>query len=341
VQISRFGHPEEVAECVECPEVGEPAPDEIVFDVLVFAINPADISFCQGRYRLKPPLPATPGAEAVGCVISVGESVTGVKVGDLVTNLDRENWAQHRRVKGDRVIVLPRDTNVLQAAMIRINPPTAILLLSDLVAGLRPNDWIIQNAANSSVGKLVVLFAKERGLRSVNVVRREGVFAELYNSGADACIVDSPDLAGSVATYTKGAPVRLGIDAVGGNATARIASCVADGGTVCTYGAMSGEDVAIPASELIFRGVDFKGFLLGRHLEKRSATEIGQIYSAIAERIRGGKLNVPVEKIYSIDKIKDALAHAQKEARTGKILVVPNGRKPSVPGPIQSEARKP
>jgi NADPH:quinone reductase-like Zn-dependent oxidoreductase len=325
VQIGRFGRPEEVAECVECPEVGEPAADEVVFEVLAFPINPADIAFCEGRYRLKPPLPATPGAEGVGRVISAGASATGVKAGDLVTNLDRENWAQQRRVKADRVIALPRDTNVLQAAMIRINPPTAMLLLGDIVEGLGANDWIIQNVANSSVGKLVISFAKERGLRTVNVTRRQDVFEELYAGGADACLVDGPDLAASVAGFTKGAPVKLGIDAVGGDATARIASCVADGGTVCMYGAMSGEDPAIPASELIFRGLDFKGFLLGRHLERRSATEIREIYSDIAERIRGGKLNVPVEQMYSIDDIKDALAHAQRGARAGKVLVAPNG----------------
>jgi mitochondrial enoyl-[acyl-carrier protein] reductase / trans-2-enoyl-CoA reductase len=325
VQIRRFGRPEEVAECVECPDVGEPASDEVVFEVLAFPINPADISFCQGRYRLKPPLPATPGAEAVGRVTSIGTSVTGIKVRDLVTHLDRENWAQHRRVKADRVIALPRDTDVLQAAMIRINPPTAMLLVSDLVASLGPNDWIIQNAANSSVGKLVILFAKEKGVRTVNVVRRVEVFEQLYKNGADACIVDSPDLPTTVAGLTKGAPVRLGIDAVGGSATARIASCVADSGTVCAYGALSGENLVMPTSELVFRGIDFKGFLLGRHLEKRPATEINQIYSDIAESMRAGKLSVPVEKIYSIENIKDAVAHAQEGARAGKILVAPNG----------------
>jgi hypothetical protein len=94
---------------------------------------------------------------------------------------------------------------------------------------------------------------------------------------------------------------------------------------VCAYGAMSGEDLVIPASEPIFRGIDFKGLLLGRHLEKRPATEIKQIYSDIAERIRGGKLSVSVEQIYSIDNIKNALAHAQRGARSGKVLIAPNG----------------
>ena len=327
VQIAQFGEPEDVAECVECPEVGAPAADEVVFDVLAFPINPADISFCQGRYRLKPELPATPGAEGAGRVVAVGPAVTGVKPGNLVINLDRQNWAQRCRVRADRVVVLPCDTDVVQAAMIRINPPTAMLLLSDIVADLGPGDWIIQNAANSAVGRLVTLFARERNLRTINVVRRNDAFRESRDCVAGACVVDGPNLAASVAAITNNAPVRLGIDAVAGSATSRIASCVMDGGTVCIYGAMSGEDVAMPAPELVFRGIGFKGFLLGRHLEQRSAVEIGQIYSQIAERVRDGRINTSVERIYSIEDIKDALAHAQRGGRGGKVLVAPNGLK--------------
>jgi mitochondrial enoyl-[acyl-carrier protein] reductase / trans-2-enoyl-CoA reductase len=325
VQITGFGEPEDVAECVECPEVGEPAADEVIFDVVAFPINPADIAFCRGRYRLKPPLPATPGAEGAGRVVSVGEAVTGGKPGNLIIHLDRENWAQRRRVKADRVVVLPHGTDVLQAAMIRINPPTAMLLLSEFVTDLRPQDWIIQNVANSAVGRLVTLFARERNLHTISVVRRDHVFSELYDLGADACVVDGPDLAASVAAFTKGAPIRLGIDAVAGSATARIASCVADGGMVCTYGAMSGVDIAVPAPELIFRGIEFRGFLLGRYLEHRSIAKIGEIYLQIARKVHDGIINTPVEWIYPIDHIKDALAHAQRGARHGKILVAPNG----------------
>jgi len=327
VQITQFGEPEDVAECVECSEVGAPAADEVAFDVLAFPINPADIAFCRGGYRLKPGIPATPGAESVGRVTAVGEAVTGVKPGNLVINLDRENWAQQRRVKADRVVALPRDTDVLQAAMIRINPPTAMLLLSDFVTDFGPKDWIIQNASNSAVGKLIAQFARERNLHTINVVRRDSAFEELFHDGADACVVDGPDLASSVAAITKSAPIRLGIDAVAGSAAARIASCVADGGTVCTYGAMSGENVTIPAPELIFRGIEFKGFILGRFLERRSRAEIAQIYSQIAERVRDGGIVTPVNRIYAIDDIKDALAHAQRGGRGGKILVAPHGLK--------------
>src|SRR5690606_13987353 len=66
IEISQYGVPEDIARCVEAPDLGPPADDEVVFTVLVFPINPADVLFCRGLYRLKPPLPTVPGAECVG-----------------------------------------------------------------------------------------------------------------------------------------------------------------------------------------------------------------------------------------------------------------------------------
>jgi len=72
VVLDRHRQPEEVVRCAEVPDVGAPDPGEVVFDVLAFPINPADVSFRKGSYRLKPPLPATPGAECLGRVTAVG-----------------------------------------------------------------------------------------------------------------------------------------------------------------------------------------------------------------------------------------------------------------------------
>ena len=256
VQITSYGVPEEVARCVEVPDVGMPGAGEVTFEVLAFPINPADVMFCRGAYRIKPPLPATPGAECVGRVLAIGEGVSYVAPGDLVINLQRENWAQRRRVKENDIVGLPTGIDVKQAAMIRINPPTALLMLTDLV-DLRRGEWVLQNAANSAVGKLLIRFARARGLRTVNIVRREASFAELKALGADICLVDGPDLSSQVRPILDGAPIRLALDAVGGHATGRLAALVADGGTVCNYGAMGDEsaNVNVAYSDLIFRGV--------------------------------------------------------------------------------------
>ena len=76
VLIESYGTPWENARCAEVPDIGAPAAGEVVFDVLAFPINPADMGFCRGTYRVRPPLPATPGAECVGRVTAVGAGVT-------------------------------------------------------------------------------------------------------------------------------------------------------------------------------------------------------------------------------------------------------------------------
>jgi NADPH:quinone reductase-like Zn-dependent oxidoreductase len=219
---------------------------------------------------------------------------------------------------------VPPRIDLLQGAMLRINPPTALLLLSDIV-DLKPGDWVIQNVANSAVGRLLIRLAQARGIKTVNVVRRESLFAELKALGADACAVDGPDLAETVKAATGGAPIRLGIDAVSGRATARLSSCVGEGGVVCNYGSMSGEDPVMARSALIGNGQTLVGFILGRALATRSLEQIRAIYADLGEGVLKGTLTAPVEKVYPIEEIKAALAHAQQGERSGKILVTPNG----------------
>jgi NADPH:quinone reductase-like Zn-dependent oxidoreductase len=324
IVLERYGAPDEVARCVDVPDVGAPGAGEVVFDVLAFPINPADVWFCRGQYRLKPPLPATPGAECVGRVAAVGAGVSSVAPGDLVINLLRENWAQRRRVREADVVRLPAGIDLEQAAMLRINPPTALLMLTDLVA-LEPGQWVAQNVANSAVGRWVIVLARSLGLKTLNVVRREALFGELRSLGAHACLVDGPDLGERAARAVGGEPIRLALDAVAGAATARLADCVADGGTVCSYGSMTGEDPVMPRSALIYRGLRLEGFMLGRFLERRTRAQLEQIYSRLAGHLLRGDLTAPVEQVYPIERIGEALRHAQRGERSGKILVAPNG----------------
>lgn len=324
VLIDRYGTPWDVARCADVADVGDPAADEVVFDVLAFPINPADMWFCKGSYRLKPPLPATPGAECVGRVAAVGAAVKHVRKGDLVINLQRENWAERRKVKGDDAIPLPPGIDLRQAAMVRINPPTAMLMLSDFV-DLKPGDWVIQNVANSAVGRLLIVLARQRGLRTVNVVRRAELEGELKALGADIVIVDGDDLSRQVAKATGDARIMLGVEAIGGAATGRLADCIATDGTLVHYGSMSGEDPKVGRSNFIYRGVRLTGFMLGRFLGRRSPEKIREIYADVAKQVMAGKLSAPVDTVYPIEKIKEALAHADKGGRNGKILVSPNG----------------
>ena len=324
VEITDFGAPEAVAGCVEAPDVGAPGAGEIVIDVLAFPINPADLLFCRGRYQSPVSVPATPGAEGVGRVAAIGSGVADLRPGDLVIHLQRENWVQRRRVAAADAILLPASLDVMQAAMLRINPATALCLLEDH-AGLRLGDWVIQNAANSAVGRHLSALAKGRGIHTIAVVNRSDVATELQVLGADAVLQDGPDLAERAQTAAGGAPIRLGIDAIGGEAGRRIGDSLTDGGVVVSYGALSGNDPMLSRAALM-RGIGLTGFGLSYGLARRTRAQVRELYADLAAKVRDGLLRAPVEATYGIDDIKEALVHAQRRGRHGKVLVLPNGK---------------
>src|SRR5207253_5766563 len=133
---------------------------------------------------------------------------------------------------------------------------------------------------------------------TVKVVRRDDVAAELRALGADVVLKDGPDLAERAKAATGGAPIRLGIDAVSGEACRRIADCVADGGVVVSYGSMSGEDPAISRAALNMRGVSITGFNLGRGLAKRTPGQVRGVYADLAVKIRHGVLKAPLDAFH-------------------------------------------
>src|SRR5204862_7739472 len=179
----------------------------------------------------------------------------------------------------------PAGPDRAQVSMLRINPPTALLFLEGHVA-LKPGDWVIQNVSNSARGRHVIVLAKARRVHTVNVVRRDDVAGELRDLGADAVVKDGPDLAEDARSATGGAPIRLGIDAVTGEACKRIGDCGAEGGVVVSYGSMSGQDPVMSRAAVNMRGVNLTGFNLGRGLAKRTPAQVRGIYADVAAKLR-------------------------------------------------------
>ena len=323
VQFDRFGPAHKVAACVEVADPEAPASDEVIVDIAAFPINPADLLTIEGKYAIKPPLPATPGAEAVGTISAVGSDVTDVAVGDRVIMLTRENWVQKRKAKATEVIKIADDGDVLQQAMLKANPATAQLMLKDYV-DLKPGDWVIQDAANSGVGNSVIRLAKSMGVKTVNIVRREELIAPLTEMGADVVVVDGDDLAMRVAEAVAGADIRLGIDAIAGDTCQRLSECLGDGAKLVNYGMLSGEPCKIMPDLVVFKSIDLTGFWLAKYLNTMSRQEAEALWGELSDLVSDGSLSVSVEASYDIADIKDALEHAGREGRNGKILVRPN-----------------
>ena len=135
--------------------------------------------------------------------------------------------------------------------MLAVNPPTAHLLLASIV-DLEPGEWVIQNAASSAVGRYVIQLAKARGLRTVNVVRRDGLAESLQALGADVVEVDDEDLAERVVAATDVATIRLALDATAGSSTMRLAACAANGATIVNYGALTLQPCQMSPMQITF-----------------------------------------------------------------------------------------
>ena len=174
VQFSRTGNPADVVEYIDM-ETAPVGDDDALIDVEAAAINPSHLLTLSGSYGVQPELPAVPGAEGIGIIGEVGKNVTNVKVGDRVMIPPYSGtWRQQVVVKAsDIAVMFPEEGDPVQMAMIMANPPTAWLLLKSVV-DLEPGDWVIQNAGNSAVGQYVMQLAGIYGLKTVNVVRREG-----------------------------------------------------------------------------------------------------------------------------------------------------------------------
>jgi trans-2-enoyl-CoA reductase len=325
VQFSRFGPPQEVAECIEAADPPPTRADEVALEVLAFPINPADTLMIEGRYAVRPPLPARAGAECLARVTAVGQAVTDLRVGDLVIPLDRDNWVQRKTAKAAAVIKVPANIDPLQLAMLKVNPPTAYLMMTKYVQ-LKPGDWLLQSAANSGVGHCLIQLAKAEGFKTVNIVRREGLADELTALGADVVLVDGPDLAKRIAAATKGAPIHLAIDAVGGGQIVRFGDALADQATVVNYGLLSGENPQLSGHQCVFKRLVLTGFWLMPWLRDMPRADIVALYGKLAARIADGTLHVPVQATFGIEDIKQALALANGYRRTGKVLVTPNGK---------------
>lgn len=315
VQLTAYGNPIEGLQYVNIPEPEAPGPNQVLIGVEFSPVNPSDLLLARGIYGIRPALPTVIGGEGVGRVIAVGAGVENVKVGDRVlAPLSSFTWRERMVVPASGLFALPLGADPQQLSMLAINPPTAALLLSEYV-NLKPGEWVMQNSANSSVGRWVIAFAKARGLKTVNIVRRPELVPELQAIGGDVLVVDSPDVSKEIKEAVGQAELRLALDGVSGPATGVLASTLSPHGTLVSFAAMSQAPMSISPLDVIFKPITVRGFWLG-HPE--SAAKSAPAIAQAAEMIGSGRVHIPVAATYALSSIKQAVAHA---LRGGKILL--------------------
>ena len=320
VVYERHGNPPDVLQ-IKTEPWPKPATGEVIVQMRAAPINPADINAIEGKYPARREVPAVPGFEGAGVVTEMGADVSTIKQGALVIlphNIG--TWREAVAVKANELIAVPSEIEPAQAAMLKINPLTAWRLLHDYVE-LKRGDWLIQNAANSAAGRAVIEIARELGFKTVNIVRRAELIDELRAEGGDIVLVDHEQLRDEVKAATSAAPIRLGLNSVGGDSALRLANCLAFGGTLVSFGAMSLQPLKIPTGLFIFKDLRFRGIWINHWYDHATMDQRMAAFNPLFEMAKRGRLKMKIERTYSIDQVKDAAAHAMQNKRAGKIIL--------------------
>lgn len=318
-----FGEP---AEALACRDV--PAPDcgagEVRVRMLASPVNPSDLMTVRGVYGRRPQLPFIPGYEGVGVVeeakglLAWFRGLKGKRV--AVLNGAGGNWAEQVVIPSRQAVPLPDDLPDEQAASFFVNPASAIVMVRHVLQVPR-GEWLLQTAAGSMLGRMVVRMGKRDGFRTINLVRRRAQVAELKQLGADEVLVlGEDDVPSRVRDLTKQGAA-YAIDCVGGAMGSEAVKCLGPGGRLLLYGTLSGESISFDPRVLMVGGKRVEGFWLSEWVARQGIWTMLSLFSQITSLMREGTLATEKGTTYPLEQIADAVREAEKPARGGKVLL--------------------
>lgn len=318
----QFGDPAEVL-AVEEVELPEPGPGQVRLKVVLSPIHNHDLWTVRGDYGYKPELPARAGTEALSVVDALGEGVTGVEVGQRVVTASVFGvWSEYVIAPAAALIPVPDAVADEAAAQVISMPLSAASLLEYLEVS--EGDWIVQNAANGAVGRLVAQLAASRGVRVLGLVRRAAGVDELAAVGIhDVVATDADGWRDRVAEITGGASIRAGVDSVGGAAAGDVTSLLGENGTLVVFGAMASPTMEIPSGDVIFRQLTVRGFWGSKVSAAMDPAHRVELIREIITLVAQGKLDLPVSQIFPLEQIADASRLNFEPGRVGKVMLRP------------------
>lgn len=315
-----YGIPNEVvrAETIDTPE---PKKGQALVKLLRAVINPSDLGMIGGSYGRLRPLPAIAGREGVGEVVALGEDTDAPKIGSIVKLPPEPGaWNQYQVCEASELVEIPEGLPLDICAMAFINPPTALCILENF-RDLKEGDWFIQNGAGSALGYFAIQMCKARGIKTVNMLRNaESKRAELEAIGADIVVDESEFDAKDIKAKT-GGKLKLGLNQIGGESVSNMIKAVGDSATIVTIGGMVGDPVRFPTRFLIFNDLTLKGFWWDKWQRTHSKEEVAAVYQKIFDMIKNGTLKAPVDSVFKIGNIREALTRAMENSRSGKVMI--------------------
>lgn len=322
---------------VVCPAWGEPGqvlevrnvpvpvcgPGQVRVRMLASPINPSDLFMVRGQYGYLPPLPCVPGFEGVG-VVEEGRGLLAWRVKGrrvAVLNGQAGNWAEQVVIPARQAVPVPDDLSDEQAATFFVNPASAIVMTRHVLC-VPAGAWLLQTAAGSALGRMVIRLGKKHGFRTINVVRRREQADELTRLGGDACIVfPGENVAERVRAITGGVMAACAIDAVGGETGSACLPALAPGGRLLLYSSLSGEPIRFDPRLLMTADRRVEGFWLSTWVKRQGVVRMLRLFRAITALIREGTTATQVGATFGLEQISEAVRAAEQPARDGKVLL--------------------
>ncbi len=327
IVFEQFGAPQDVLQVRDVPMPGEPGAGEVRVRLRMSPINPSDLMTVRGQYGRLPSLPATPGFEGVGVIDAVGSGwlakLRGIKPGRRVAVLNSGggNWQEYVVLSARNVVPVPDDLSDEQVAAFFVNPATAIVM-TERVLQVRRGSWLLQSGAGSALGRMIIRLGKHLGFRTINVVRRKELAAELKQLGADEVLSTADDnIPVAVARITQGALVPYALDCIGGPGVVDLVQALAPQGRLLVYGTLSNELIPLDPRTLMGGQRAIEGFWLSEWVKQQGVLRMLSLFRQITSLMRAGVLTTPVAATYTLDQLPRAIEHVEQQARGGKILL--------------------
>ncbi len=312
-------------EALSLEDVPRPRPGvgEVLVRIAASPINPSDLAMLGGEYGLGWPYPLIPGLEGSGYVVGAGSGMMGRFVMGKPVALAAEKqglWAEYAVVPATRVVPLPADLPLGAGASSFVNPLTAIALVGEV---RRAGQWAaISTAAGGALGAMIRRRAKQKGVKIINIVRRDAQVEALKAEGSRFVLNEaSPDFDTELAELCRDLRCKMAFDAVGGPLTFRIGQALRGGGKIFVYGGLSGAPAGIHPGAMIFKGLTVQGFWLSHWLSKKSAPQMLLMAREVTKALQAGFAQTKIARHVPLELAADAPASYAARMSDGKILI--------------------
>ena len=317
-----FGKPTEVLSIDDRP-TPEPKANEVRVKTILASIHNHDLLTIRGQYGFKPEMPAIGGSEAVGIIDAVGSDVKNLKVGQRVAAASvQATWAEYFVAVEDMVFPMPDSLDDEMAAQLIAMPLSALMLIEFLE--LKSGQWVIHNAANGAVGKSLAMLAAARGINTINVVRSGDAIKELEALGIKHNINTSDDdWKDQVKAILSDEKINAAVDSIGGESSNDLLALLGHGGTLASFGIMSGKPMVLNPTHIIFKQATIKGFWGSKISQEMSVENKQRLVDELIERANNGNLKLPVEATFDLADILKAVDGKMQSEKNGKVLLKP------------------